>query len=491
MSKERKACNTSDIIHFEDVITKENIYRSYKRIRKGKRLRTYPIYYHIDLSHRLYKLRQNLESGSYKMRKVYAFTVYEPKEREVVSDYFEDKIVQDILSKQVLYPTIQPKLIYDNYATQPNKGTHLALHRLQKFMIDFAKNQNWDGSGWVLAGDIKKFFYSIDQDICEKQINDLPIDEKLKKLIIEQVHMCTPELNPYRKEPGKGLCIGFQPSQWLSIYYLNSFDHFVKETLHIRYYGRYMDDFFIIHEDKEYLKYCLEKIRDYLWSNLKLELNKKTYIHPFSQGICFLGYHVTYNVNTHQIDTDIRRKSINKVMRRGKKHVKRIKDGKMKLNDAVASLNSWSAYADHGMNEKAANAREKLWNMIMSPDNILAKYREMCKDWSNLDDQGFFRLKVREDIVLRDIDGFAILIPRKRTKQEAWFRDMQLRVWSDPQKYIQSNFAELLRWSKYGPDYKEKRKKKQQKIANSKKNKAKRKLRAIKSELFNDYCEEV
>ena len=149
----------------------------------------------------------------------------------------------------------------------------------------------------------------------------------------------------------------------------------------------------------------------------------------------------------------------------------------MKVESAIASLDSWSAYACHGMNEKADNAREKLWKMIMSPDNIMAKHREMCKDWTNLDEDGFYKLKVREDHILRDIDGFAILLPRKVSKQEAWFRSMQLRVWSDPQKYIESNFAEMLRWTKYGVDYREKRKKKQEKIRNSKKNKARRKLR--------------
>lgn len=51
-----------------------------------------------------------------------------------------------------------------------------------------------------------------------------------------------------------GLPLGYQTSQLLALMYLDEFDHWVKETLHARYYGRYMDDFYIIHEDKAYLK---------------------------------------------------------------------------------------------------------------------------------------------------------------------------------------------------------------------------------------------
>lgn len=52
-------------------------------------------------------------------------------------------------------------------------------------------------------------------------------------------------------------------SQFLAILYLNELDHFIKEELKIKYYIRYMDDGLIIHEDKEYLKYCLKEIKEF------------------------------------------------------------------------------------------------------------------------------------------------------------------------------------------------------------------------------------
>ena len=79
-------------------------------------------------------------------------------------------------------------------------------------------------------------------------------------------------------------------SQILAVTYLNELDHYIKEKLKIKYYIRYMDDGILLHNDKEYLKYCLKEIEKIL--NLyKLKLNpKKTKINNIKTGIDFLGF---------------------------------------------------------------------------------------------------------------------------------------------------------------------------------------------------------
>ncbi len=78
--------------------------------------------------------------------------------------------------------------------------------------------------------------------------------------------------------PGEvGLGLGSQISQIMELLVLNGLDHFIKERLHIKYYIRYMDDFILIHPDKDYLKYCLTEINKKI-IELGLELNKKTTI---------------------------------------------------------------------------------------------------------------------------------------------------------------------------------------------------------------------
>ncbi len=60
---------------------------------------------------------------------------------------------------------------------------------------------------------------------------------------------------------GKGVALGNQTSQAFGLIYLYEIIHYIKEKLHIKYIINYMDDFVIIHHDKNYLKYCLEKIK--------------------------------------------------------------------------------------------------------------------------------------------------------------------------------------------------------------------------------------
>lgn len=68
----------------------------------------------------------------------------------------------------------------------------------------------------------------------------------------------------------------------------NGLDHFIKEQLHIRGYGRYMDDGYLICEDVRYLEECAARIRQYC-AGIGLQLSeKKTRILPIRQGVRFL-----------------------------------------------------------------------------------------------------------------------------------------------------------------------------------------------------------
>jgi hypothetical protein len=72
---------------------------------------------------------------------------------------------------------------------------------------------------------------------------------------------------------------------------LDPIDHFIKEKLGIKKYIRYMDDFFLLHESKEYLEHCLVEIESKL-NEIGFSMNpKKTHIKPLKDGFLFLGFH--------------------------------------------------------------------------------------------------------------------------------------------------------------------------------------------------------
>jgi hypothetical protein len=56
------------------------------------------------------------------------------------------------------------------------------------------------------------------------------------------------------------------------------------------FYGRYVDDFILIHKDKNYLKYCQKEIEIFLKNELKLTLHpNKIYLQHYTKWVLFLG----------------------------------------------------------------------------------------------------------------------------------------------------------------------------------------------------------
>mgnify|MGYP002412165271 CR=1 FL=1 len=91
-------------------------------------------------------------------------------------------------------------------------------------------------------------------------------------------------------------------SQLFGNIYMNEFDHWVKRELGIKHYGRYVDDFVLIHESKGYLQSVIPKLSDFLLSTLRLTLHPdKIYLQHYSKGVKYLGAvikpHKTYIAN--------------------------------------------------------------------------------------------------------------------------------------------------------------------------------------------------
>ena len=107
-----------------------------------------------------------------------------------------------------------------------------------------------------------------------------------------------------------------------------------------------MDDFYLIHHSKSHLEFCLFLIKDYL-KDLGLELNGKTQLIPFKNGIKFCGFH-TY-ITT---DGKVIRKLINSKKRAAQKRYRRmaklVKAGKLKPDKFKQSYQSWKEHIAHG-----------------------------------------------------------------------------------------------------------------------------------------------
>lgn len=89
----------------------------------------------------------------------------------------------------------------------------------------------------------------------------------------------------------QGLPIGNLTSQFFANVYLNELDQFAKHHLKAKYYLRYVDDFLLLHCDKNQLKEWRNEIISFLKKHLQLELNlQKQIFQTTDKGINWLGY---------------------------------------------------------------------------------------------------------------------------------------------------------------------------------------------------------
>jgi hypothetical protein len=121
---------------------------------------------------------------------------------------------------------------------------------------------------------------------------------------------------------------------------LDPLDHYIKET-GAPYYARYMDDFVVIHRDKDFLRNIRKNIELFLNEKLSLKLNPKTTIYPGKHGIDFCGYRIW--------PTHIRpqKSTVKRAKKRLRKFSAIYKDNPHILEHAKMSIMSFFGYIKH------------------------------------------------------------------------------------------------------------------------------------------------
>lgn len=163
--------------------------------------------------------------------------------------------------------------------------------------------------------------------------------------------------------PGNvGIPIGNQSSQVFALLYLNKLDHLMKEGFRFRYYGRYMDDFYIIHESKDTLRAAWKAISEHL-AERGLELNDKTQIFPLRNGLDFLGFH-SYLTDTGKVVRKLRRASRERMKRKLRKYKVMYESGAITKEKITESYQSWRSHASHGDCHALIQKYDQLYNEI-------------------------------------------------------------------------------------------------------------------------------
>lgn len=215
-----------------------------------------------------------LKNKTYEVGPYNVFTIHEPKKRRIVSQQLTDKVINHLVSRYILHPSILPCLIPENVASIENRGTKEGLRLCYRYhQLCKTKYKNY----YILKCDISKFFGSINQNILKEKLIKKIKDKDALSIVFKIID-----------SDKDGLSIGNMTSQVLAVFYLNDLDHYIKEILKIKYYVRYQDDFLLFHPSKDYLKYCLDKIKVFLQKE-DLTLNPKSRILKNTNNFIFLG----------------------------------------------------------------------------------------------------------------------------------------------------------------------------------------------------------
>ena len=350
-------------ITYDELFNYETIYRGHMCGRKAKRDKRPLVLFEMSMLNHLADLHDRIQLGKYKSAKYSTFIVKVPKMREIQTQPYDNRVLQHVLCDNVLTPYFTKRTIIDNAACQQGKGMHFALDRFEKMLRTFVRKHGV--TGYFLKCDILKYFPSIPHKRLKEIICSHIVDDRIKLLIediIEGYHTKPAFLDkydiPYRGNgdlTGRGIPIGNQTSQIFGMFYLNKVDRLIKERLRIKVYSRYMDDFVLLHEDKEYVKHALEEIVKVV-EYLGLKFNSKTQIIPIKNGITYLGFRFIITP-TGKIIRTVKKVTKKRMRSRAKILKKAYLDGTIPIERVQASL---AAFHGHLNGSDSNNFEQEL-----------------------------------------------------------------------------------------------------------------------------------
>ena len=375
---------------FYKFLSVDNLKEAFKRVNKASGWKTATQNAYIDLLYIIEKLREEVLNGTYEVKQNKDFILCENgRYRLIRSLGIEAMILQHSLCMNVLFPRLRKYLIYDSGASIKNKGINFTRKQFEKHIHSFYRKHGRDG--YILKIDFRKFFDNIQHDklieLYKKYLKDEQVIKFIERLIkvyeidmsythdkdiINKVFNILDYQSVLEKEKTgeiimkKSLGIGAPLSQISGLIFPLRIDNYCKTVKSCKYYGTYMDDRYIIHHDKEFLKQILEEITQ-IANEYGIHINKnKTQIVKLTHSFSFLKtqYKIT---ETGKLIKNLPTRTISLQRRKMKKLAKFVMNGDMSYGRFVNQYLSWRG------NKKEYHVTKTLIEM----DKI---YKELCNE---------------------------------------------------------------------------------------------------------------
>lgn len=346
-----------------------SLYRAYKATLKSNPTKPQIQKFEVDWLHNIALLHEQLNTGTYVPASKIQFVIRERgKVRLIRASPVPDKVVQHAFCDDVLLPKIRQKLIYDNYASLKERGVSMARRRFEVLIHRYYRKHKTN-EGYILLMDFSGYYDNLRHDLvynmmskslagkgnlwllktiiasCRKDVSYLKAEE-ISKLYYGKYKALDFVDVPKEQLTGKrylykGLDIGDQVAQVAAIYFPTPIDNYVKIVCGEKFYGRYMDDSFIISRSKEHLVEILDRIKAIVKS-LGIILNEhKVRIVPINRTFSFLQVKYFLTVSGKLVKR-INAKRVTAMRRKLKKLSVMVKHGQRNYINIRNLFRAWS-----------------------------------------------------------------------------------------------------------------------------------------------------
>lgn len=298
----------------EKITDANNLYKAFLKARKGSAWKGQVQKFEINWLLGIFGIIDELETGDYELTSNKPFVINERGHiRKIVGNSIKDRTLIHCLCDEILMPTIEPYLISDNAASRVGMGITYTRKRIVEHLRSYYSRHGADG--YILLTDFSKYYDNIDHDavlsMMQEKVPDYAFVLLVKILKASEVdlsYLAPEEFAALRRgkynaldymdadpafQTGKqvlrrSMNIGDQTSQVIGIYYPTRIDNYVKTVRSVKYYGRYMDDLYVIAPTKEELWSILTGIKEQA-SALGIFINeKKTRVQPLRKPFRYL-----------------------------------------------------------------------------------------------------------------------------------------------------------------------------------------------------------
>ncbi len=360
---------------------KLNLFEAYYQARKNKRNTYNQLRFEMHYETELFQLYTEIKNKIYKVGRSISFIVNNPVKREIFAAGFRDRVVHHLIFNHI-NPILDPQFIEDSYSCRKGKGTLYGIRKASRYLKEVSNN--FTQNAYILKLDIKGYFMNINREKLMQKLKKMvpeeafsahqlkmtkgnptiDIDYSILCYLLEQIVFNNPTENCiikseqsewkglpnskslFKSKPNCGLPIGNLTSQLFSNVYLSDFDHYVKDVLEVKYYGRYVDDFFLFSESMKELKSTKKHLNQYLRDAFSLTLHpNKVYLQHYTKGLAFLGAYI----KPHRIYVGNRTKSNFKQLIFSTTHslVGKQQITKHLAHNVVAMVNSYLGLVQH------------------------------------------------------------------------------------------------------------------------------------------------